>query len=225
MTNLANAALLADGRFPVGGHAHSSGFEVATRTFGLTDEASVASFLRGRLATTGVTEAHLVCAIRSRLDAGAIDWGEADREVTARIASPALRSTSRLLGRHWLRAARSIFPGPRVESLRAAIPDPHQVVAFAATSAEAGIDVDDAIRLHLHHLASSVLGAAVRLHGLDPFRAQMLQVAERERCETIVEAAMADADAPWRDLPAPTGPLTEILAEVHATADGRMFRS
>ena len=225
MTDLTNAALLADGRFPVGGHAHSSGFEVATRTFGLTDEASIASFLRGRLATTGVTEAHLVCAIRSRLDAGPIDWREADLEISARIASPALRSTSRLLGRHWMRAARSIFPGPHVEALRADVPEPHQVAAFAATTAEAAVDVDDAIRIHLHHLASSVLGAAVRLHGLDPFRAQMLQVAERERCAAIVAEAMGSADAAWSDLPAPTGPLTEILAEAHATADGRMFRS
>lgn len=224
-TDFASAAMLADGRFPVGGHAHSAGFEAATTAFDLSSEPDLVSFLVGRLATTGVTDSHLVVAIRHRLDAGDLGWQEADAEIEARIASPALRATSRTLGRHWLRAARQIFPGPHVERLRAEVAEPHQVAAFAATTAQAGVAIDDAVRIHLHHLVTSVLTAAVRLHGFDPFRSNVLQVAQHDRCEAIVADADATAGEPWRHLPAPSGPLTEILAEVHATTDGRLFRS
>jgi urease accessory protein len=65
----------------------------------------------------------------------------------------------------------------------------------------------------------------VKLHGLDPFRANTLQIAQRPRCDAIVHEAIGTAGEPWERLPAPSGPLTEILAEAHATADGRMFRS
>ena len=60
--DLAVAAVLADGRFPSGGHAHSSGFEAAPALADLTDAAVFDDFMRGRLATTGRTEAHLVAA-------------------------------------------------------------------------------------------------------------------------------------------------------------------
>jgi urease accessory protein len=224
-TDFANAAMLSDGRFPVGGHAHSAGFEAATTEFDLSDEGPLVTFLTGRLATTGVTEAHLVAAIRDRLDNGRLDWLVADAEIEARTASPALRSTSRTLGRHWMRAARHVFPGEHIEGLRSVTTGPHQVAAFAATTAQAGIAPDDAVRIHLHHLVTAVLGAAVRLHGLDPFRSNVLQVTQRRRCEAIVTEAVASAGEPWERLPAPSGPLTEILAEVHAAADGRLFRS
>ena len=224
-TDQAHAAILADGRFPVGGHAHSAGFEAATTEFGVSTEIDVDLFLGGRLATTGASEAHQIALIRYRLDSGNIDWHEADIEIEARIASAALRATSRTLGRHWLRAARTVFPGSDIDGLAAATPQPHQVAAFAATTAQAGIMIDDALHIHLHHLVTAVTGAAVRLHGLDPFRAAALHRHHLPRCRRIVDAAMATADAEWRDLAAPAGPLTEILAEAHAVADGRLFRS
>ena len=54
-----NAALLllADGRFPAGGHAHSGGVEAACASGGITDVASLRSFVRGRLHTAGLVDA------------------------------------------------------------------------------------------------------------------------------------------------------------------------
>ena len=49
--------LLADGRFPAGGHAYSAGTESAVRYGDVTDLASLERYLRGRLATLGATDA------------------------------------------------------------------------------------------------------------------------------------------------------------------------
>ncbi|WP_406317626.1 urease accessory protein UreF [Streptosporangium sp. NBC_01639] len=54
--------LLADSRLPAGGHGHSGGTEEAIRTGAVHDLSSLASFLRGRLATAGLVAAGLAAA-------------------------------------------------------------------------------------------------------------------------------------------------------------------
>ena len=59
---LATLLLLADGRFPAGGHAYSAGVEAAVRYGDVVDEATLERYLAARLATTGVTEAAFAVA-------------------------------------------------------------------------------------------------------------------------------------------------------------------
>ena len=54
--------MLADARFPAGGHAHSGGLEGAVTAGMVTDVGSLELFLRGRLATAGVVAAGLAAA-------------------------------------------------------------------------------------------------------------------------------------------------------------------
>jgi urease accessory protein len=54
--------MLADARFPAGGHAHSGGLEGAVTGGAVTDVGSLDLFLRGRLATTGVVAGALAAA-------------------------------------------------------------------------------------------------------------------------------------------------------------------
>src|SRR6201995_2462518 len=54
--------MLADARFPAGGHAHSGGLEGAVTAGTVSDVASLELFLRGRLATAGVVAAGLAAA-------------------------------------------------------------------------------------------------------------------------------------------------------------------
>ncbi|MFE0463567.1 urease accessory protein UreF, partial [Kitasatospora sp. NPDC058965] len=54
--------LLADGRFPAGGHAHSGGVEAAVAAGSVTDAGSLEQFLVGRLHTAGLTAAGLAAA-------------------------------------------------------------------------------------------------------------------------------------------------------------------
>ena len=49
--------LLADARFPTGGHAHSAGTEQAVAIGDVHDVDSLGRYLRARLATTGRTDA------------------------------------------------------------------------------------------------------------------------------------------------------------------------
>ncbi len=225
-TRHAARTVLTDGRFPSGGHAHSAGFEAAATLGDLDHPDELDRFLDGRLATTGATDAWLVGAIAARIANDTIDWNETDTEVQARIMSPALRTVSRTLGRQWLRAGRRIWPDPLLDKV--SIPNngsPHQVAAFAAVASVAGLSPADAIAVHLHHLVSAVTTAAVRLHGLDPFTAQRHHLDALERWHHLTKVGAAAGMTPWRDLPAPSGPMTDIAAERHARMNGRLFQS
>ncbi|MYX51130.1 urease accessory protein UreF, partial [Streptomyces sp. SID8385] len=56
---MSRAALLvlADGRFPAGGHAHSGGAEEAVGAGRIRDAADLGAFCRGRLHTAGLVAA------------------------------------------------------------------------------------------------------------------------------------------------------------------------
>ena len=93
--HMSRAALLvlADGRFPAGGHAHSGGAEAAVKAGRIRDAADLAEFCRGRLHTAGLTSAALAAAAAAGLDPLALD-----EAADARTPSPALRATARKLG-------------------------------------------------------------------------------------------------------------------------------
>jgi urease accessory protein len=235
--------LLADGRFPSGGHAHSSGYEAAARRYGLASPDAVADYLQGRLVTTGTAEATLVAAAHRHLGSSAADGSHGshdggagadpemlerlDREVTARQANRSLRELSRSQGRQWLRAGRRIWPSPLLDQLATASrPDPHQVVAFAAVGRTAGLDAGSAALIQLHHLLSAITTAAVRVHGLDPFEMQLVQRHLLTQAEAVaIEAADTAGRLPLHQLPAPSAPLTDLLADDHAHWSTRLFRS
>lgn len=62
MTTRAALLVLADGRFPAGGHAHSGGAEPAVKAGHIRNAQDLASFCLGRLHTTGLTSAALAAA-------------------------------------------------------------------------------------------------------------------------------------------------------------------
>jgi urease accessory protein len=59
--------LLADGRFPAGGHAHSAGVEAAVADGRVVDMASLADFTEGRLRTVALVDAALAMATIARI--------------------------------------------------------------------------------------------------------------------------------------------------------------
>jgi urease accessory protein len=137
-----------------------------------------------------------------------------------------LRTVSRSLGRQWVRAGRRIWPSPTLDALVAVCADgPHQVAAYAVVAATAGLSVDDAVTVHLHHLIAGSATAAVRLHGLDPYEVQRCQVALAPAVAALTAEAVSGADRPLWELPATTGPVSDLLAEEHARWDMRLFQS
>ncbi|MFI8189498.1 urease accessory protein UreF [Streptomyces sp. NPDC085946] len=224
---MSRAALLvlADGRFPAGGHAHSGGAEAAVKAGRVTGAESLAAFCRGRLHTAGLVSAALAASAALGADPVALD-AAAD----ARTPSPALRTAARRLGRQLTRAARATWPSPELDALARAFPKgAHQPVVLGLTARAAGLGPADAAYCAVYESVSGPATATVRLLSLDPFEAtavlarlapEMDRVADR-----AVEAARrAAADGP-EALPAASAPLLEIGAEAHAAWPVRLFAS
>ncbi|MBT2415002.1 urease accessory protein UreF [Streptomyces sp. ISL-12] len=224
---MSRAALLvlADGRFPAGGHAHSGGAEAAVRAGRITGAEDLEAFCRGRLHTTGLVSAALAAAAALGADPVALD-AAAD----ARTPSPALRTAARKLGRQLMRAARATWPSAELAGLARAFPKgAHQPVVLGLTARAAGLGPDDAAYCAAYESVSGPATAVVRLLSLDPFDAtgvlarlapELDRVADR-----AVETAREVVDTGTEALPAASAPLLEILAEAHAGRPVRLFAS
>jgi len=213
--SLATLLVLADGRLPSGGHAHSGGLEAqvsAGRVAGLAD---LSAFLGGKLATTGLVSAAFAAA-------AAADPGRSpalDDGLDARTPSPALRKASRAQGRALLRAGRAMW------TMSTAARDCHQPVALGVIAAAAGLDPHEAAVAAAHGTITGVASAGVRLLGLDPYAVHAVLARLAPDCDRIAADAASRCDDPVDDLPAAGAPLLDIGAELHATWEVRLFAS
>lgn len=224
---MSRAALLvlADGRFPAGGHAHSGGAEAAVKAGRITGAASLEEFCRGRLHTAGLVAGALAAA--AVLGA---DVRELDAAADARTPSPALRGAARRLGRQLLRAARATWPSPELDAVAREFPKgAHQPVVLGVVARAAGLAAEDAAYCAAYENVSGPATAVVRLLSLDPFEATgaLARLApEADRVvDRAVEAARGVAGGGADALPAASAPLLEIGAEWHAGWAVRLFAS
>ncbi|MEU3248706.1 urease accessory UreF family protein, partial [Streptomyces sp. NPDC006875] len=166
---MSRAALLvlADGRFPAGGHAHSGGAEAAVRAGRISGATSLEDFCRGRLHAAGLVSAALAAAAALGVDPVALD-SAAD----ARTPSPALRGAARRLGRQLMRAARAAWPSDELDALAREFPKgAHQPVVLGVAARGAGLGAEDAAHCAAYESVSGPATATVRLLSLDPFDA------------------------------------------------------
>lgn len=223
--------LLADGRFPGGGHAHSGGLEAAAALEGVREVTDLEAFLLGRVGTAGrVAAAFAAAACVSSSAAGGREplpaLVELDAELNARLPAPSLRAASRRLGRQLLRAARVVWPHHRLEELAAALPaGPHHAVALGAVAAAGGLDAQDAAVAAVHDAVAGPAAAAVRLLGLDPFAVHAALARLGPQLDSIARESAAQARTSPAELPACGAPLLDILAEHHAAWEVRLFAS
>jgi len=216
--------LLADARFPAGGHAHSGGVEPATTAGTVTGLASLQLFLDGRLRTAGLMAAGLAAAACARAaEATKITWAELDAEADARTPSPAQRAASRRQGRALLRAARAAWRESRW--LGDLGRQPHHPVVLGAAAAATGMTPTDAARIAAYQAVAGPASAAVRLLGLDPMQAAAILARLTAEIDNVADAAAAHANGPLADLPCPSAPALDLLAEAHARAGVRLFES
>ncbi|MEV0122422.1 urease accessory UreF family protein [Streptomyces sp. NPDC050703] len=224
---MSRAALLvlADGRFPAGGHAHSGGAEEAVKAGRVTGAASLEDFCRGRLNTSGLVAASLAAAAALGVDPAALD-AAAD----ARTPSPALRVAARRLGRQLTRAARATWPHPELDALARLFPKgAHQPVVLGLAARAAGLGPEDAAYCSAYEGISGPATATVRLLSLDPFDATgVLARLAPEVDRVVLRAAEAAGRALCEGvdaLPAGSAPLLELGAEAHAGWPVRLFAS
>ena len=206
--------LLADGRFPGGGHAHSGGLEAAVAAGSVSGLEGLHGFLAGKLGTTGLVDAWLTAAACRGADPAVLE-----AECEARCPSPALRAAGRALGRGLRRAATASWPDI------AAVKVEQYPVVLGLVARAAGLDPVEAATLALHTIVAGGVSAAVRLLPID--MADAMAVASRLApvVEVHAAAAAALADGPVEDGPAWSAPVLELRAEEHAGWEVRLFAS
>jgi urease accessory protein len=191
----------------------------------------VRDFCRGRLATAGpVAASFAATACRGWLAGWAPgQWAELDAELSARTPSPATRRASRALGGGLRRLLLATVPGqaPAITTAWAGCPAPapHQPLVLGAATALVGGSPTVAAQAAALGSCVAPASAAVRLLGLDPYavHAVLSELAvEIERCALAAEPA---ADDRLADLPAGSAPAVELLADVHAASEVRLFAS
>lgn len=208
------------------------------RTTGLVAAAVAAAACAHARAATGEQGAGPEAAAPVRDDY----WDRLDAEADARTPAPAQREASRRQGRALLRAARvawpaagwlaELAPGPGAVSAPGLVSGgreyrggPHHAVVLGAAAAAAGCDPAEAARIAAYQALAGPVSAAVRLLALDPMRATaVLAGLAASTGQTAAEAARW-AGSPPEDLPSPSAPALDLLAQAHMRAEVRLFES
>jgi urease accessory protein len=232
----ANLLLAADGRFPAGGYAHSSGLEQAVATERVHDEYSLQRFLSGSLATTARTSACFaaaacaawrICDPTDPLARVLRDESLAKlvREESARVPAKALREASRAQGRQFLRAANATWPEAEIPGASIVPEGPHLSTAQGIVGAAIGLDPRGAALISAYSAVTGPAAAAVKLLGLDPLSVNRVIAGLAERIAEVVDEAGDLALCLPTDLPARAAPLIEIGSAFQAVRQPRMFAS
>ncbi|OBI51731.1 urease accessory protein UreF [Mycobacterium kyorinense] len=219
-TSPAALLLLADGRFPSGGYAHSGGVEPSIMAGRVHDISSLEAFLRGRAATSGVVAAAFAAAACGTADPGRLH--ALGLELDARLPSPAVRAVSRALGRQLARAAARVRPHSRLAELD---DDAHQPIVLGVAASVFDLSPRDAALWALHENVVGPATAAVRLLSLDPFHVHAILANLTGLLDELADHATRYVDAPVAELPAANAPLLDIAAEHHAREAVRLFAS
>ena len=201
--------LLADGRTPTGGFAHSGGLEAA----GLA-AADVPVFMAARLRTVGLLDA----AVAARV-AGGGDPMLLEATWVARTPAPAARDASRRLGRALLRLAVRLWPSALEAYAAGSSATPRPVVLGLAGRA-AGMAPAAVAELSLYDDAAAVAAATPKLGAVDALDAAAWLAGMAPLVVELAERAVCDGA-----LPAPATPLLDLRAQTHHDNPRRLFVS
>jgi urease accessory protein len=102
---------------------------------------------------------------------------------------------------------------------------PHQAVVLGAAAAAAGCEAAEAARIATYQSVAGPASAAVRLLALDPMRASAVLARLSGDVDQIAGRAAAAAEGPLGELPYPSAPALDLLAEAHIRAEVRLFES
>jgi len=218
--------LLADGRFPAGGYAHSLGLEQAVAD-GLQAPAA-RDFVAARLALVAEPEARIAVAARRGARSDGVGGALAvDEEFAARCPSPLLRESARRLGSALLRSAAAVWPAADdslIERYRTASPTTPRPVALGVVAAATGLGDEQLAALALYDDAATVASAALKLLPLDPPQASRWVAVHDGWIEAAARTVAADG-RPLAEQPAPAAIALELAAAIHHDRAERLFVS
>lgn len=236
--------VLADGRLPTGGYAHSAGLEQAIRQGWVTDIAGLRDFLRGRLHTTGLMNAAFAVAAWNAVDESILAEAapttpstagsnsgkapaeaallELNAELIARTPSPALRRIGAWLGTLMARSMRSIHPHPLLEALPK---DLQQPLVYGVVGRVLGLSDADTAATVLHEAVTGPATAAVKLMHIDPFQAHGAILDLAADLDDAADRAADFGRGDPAEIPALSAPLSDFAAELHEGDNVRLFAS
>jgi urease accessory protein len=96
---------------------------------------------------------------------------------------------------------------------------------LGAAAAAGGCSALEAARIAAYQSVSGAASAAVRLLALDPMRAAGVVARLAREVDEVAEVAAASACGSLDDLPYPSAPALDWLAEAHIRAEVRLFES
>jgi len=101
----------------------------------------------------------------------------------------------------------------------------HHAVVLGAAAAAAGCEPGEAARIAAYQAVAGAVNAAVRLLALDPMRATGVLAGLAGEIDEIAAAGAGYADGAVSELPCPSAPALDLLAEAHRRAEVRLFES
>jgi urease accessory protein len=227
--NTALLLSLLDSRAPAGAHGHSGGMEAAVTAGFVAGVADVEQFCRLRLRTSGQAAAGFAAAACALWDGGASParWAELDGEFSARVPSPAARTASRQLGSGLRRLVAAMLPAADLATPWREIgrPAPHHPLVLGAAVALAGGGPQLAGVAAALGTVATAASAAVRLLGLDPYAVQGVLAGLATEINATGAARAGDNLGDFAGLPALSAPALDLLADVHARSEVRLFAS
>jgi urease accessory protein len=202
--------ILADSRFPGGGHVHSGGLEEAGARGLVSTEDDLPAFLLGRLRTAGELAAVFAAAAAhgARGGAPAAFWLTLDAELDARTPSAAQREASRAQG-SGARRALNFYDKCELGQR------PHHCVVVGAAVGTGGGEPVAAAGVLAYLSVSGPASAAVRLLALDPLAVNGIVLGLAGEIAAVAQRAAAVAGSEPAALPAPGAPGLDLLAEAH----------
>jgi urease accessory protein len=213
--------LLADGRLPSGGYAHSGGLESAVRSGDVRDAVTLRDFLHARAVTVGMVTASFAAAAHGAA-ASRTALSELDAHLDARMPAAASRAVSRAMGRQLARVLRVIHPHPLLDELP---PVPHQPLVYGVAAATLDLSAADVAQLVVHESIAGPAAAAAKVLSIDPYAVLSILVDLAPVLDAVATAAVEGATKDPYDLPSSATPLLDILAEQHAHREVRLFAS
>jgi urease accessory protein len=212
--------ILADARLPTSGHTQSGGLEPAL--LGGLDAADLDMYCRTRLETVTLTEAAAAVVCRFRAVSGC-PTEDVESAWAARTPSSALREASRALGRAYRRVALRLWPTEPALAELLAVPASSRPRVLGLVAAATGLSAEAVARLVAYDDLQSVLAASLKLLPGDPVDATARLLALAPDIDLLVNRVALFTQP--GDIPAWSAPQIEAWAEVHATAERRLFRA
>ena len=213
-----------DSMFPIGGFSFSSGLESAVQKGVVTDAATLRAFARTAVEQAARGDGIAMIAAHRAATAGDVDaLIRIDAQVYARKLSHEARTMSVRMGKKFTEMGVQVVGAPLLstwlEHIETSVTPGCYPVALAINFAVQGLPAREAFVVHQYGVASTILGAALRLMKISHVETQKILYEINELAAAAYESAAA---ARLSDM-AGYAPLTEILAAVHTKAHVRLF--